>query len=304
MASRKVSRNISIIAIVLSFCLLVLFRIVQYNALHPPAPKPLDPKVENFFANFLPITIVGWNVESGGSDPQTIANELSSIGTGIIALSEVSPTEFDRYALGWPSIHTESGGDDRLQIIVNPQRFAIVEKFELNELNDDVHPAPLVAQIKQTPGDNEFLLVAVHLSRGDENLRLKQAEGLVAWAKEKRLPIVALGDFNFDYNFATKQGNAAFDAFTKEKVWTWVKPKKLIDTNWADTDHDGKDDDPDSMLDFAFLGGLATRWNARCETIEREGDFPDTDKTSDHRPIVLTLALRPPLSPGQIGPPK
>ena len=47
---------------------------------------------------------------------------------------------------------------------------------------------------------------------------------------------------------------------------------------------------PDSMLDFSFLAGAAKDWKAECRVIVRDGDFPDDDKTSDHRPVELILA--------------
>ena len=63
----------------------------------------------------------------------------------------------------------------------------------------------------------------------------------------------------------------------------------LADTNWSDPDDDGKDNYPDSMLDFAFVAGPAKDWNPVCRAIVRDGDFPDDDTTSDHRPIELRL---------------
>ena len=94
-----------------------------------------------------------------------------------------------------------------------------------------------------------------------------------------------------DYDFHTKQGNSAFPEIVRDNVWTWVQPQELIDTNWYDPDKDGKDNFPDSMLDFAFVAGAAKDWNPVCKVIVREGDFPDDDTTSDHRPIELILQI-------------
>ena len=59
---------------------------------------------------------------------------------------------------------------------------------------------------------------------------------------------------NFDFDFKTRRGNAAFDEHMLDYRWRWVQPDKLVDTNWADRDGDGKDDYPDSCLDFTFVG--------------------------------------------------
>ena len=67
-----------------------------------------------------------------------------------------------------------------------------------------------------------------------------QAEALRLWAKSQALPIVAIGDFNFDYSFVEQTGNDAFAEFLKDDTWKWVKPEPLVDTNWADHDGDGE----------------------------------------------------------------
>ena len=74
------------------------------------------------------------------------------------------------------------------------------------------------------------------------------------------LPLLAIGDYNFDYNFHTKTGNKAFQLFTRDGVWKWLRPEKLIDSNWSDTNPRLPDDQrtdryPDSILDFIFVAG-------------------------------------------------
>ncbi len=75
-------------------------------------------------------------------------------------------------------------------------------------------------------------------------------------------------------------------------VWTWLKPEPLIDSNWSDdrrvTDR-RVDRYPDSILDFAFVANEAKNWQGVSKVIVREGDFPDSDQTSDHRPILVHL---------------
>ncbi len=104
--------------------------------------------------------------------------------------------------------------------------------------------------------------------------------------------MVALGDYNFDYVFETEKGNEAFSNMLKDNVWLWVKPEQWIDTNWYDNpqEPDGKDDYPGSMLDFAFVSGPAKAWEKHCRVIVRDGDFPDDENTSDHRPFELLVS--------------
>ena len=127
----------------------------------------------------------------------------------------------------------------------------------------------------------------------DAELRTEQARGLAQWAADVRLPVIAIGDFNMDYDFHAQQGNEAFQVFLAAPVLKWVKPAKLVDTNWADRDRNGQDDYPDSLLDFAWVAGPAKEWTAEAVVVVREGDFPDDAKTSDHRPMTLRVTPTP-----------
>ena len=80
----------------------------------------------------------------------------------------------------------------------------------------------------------DFLITVNHLARGNENIRRRQAAGLRKWAEAQSLPLIAIGDYNFDYDFRTKAGNMAFQLFTKDNVWKWLRPEELVDSNWAD----------------------------------------------------------------------
>jgi len=105
------------------------------------------------------------------------------------------------------------------------------------------------------------------------------------------MPIVAAGDFNFDANFKEKQINQAFVEFRRDRIWRWVRPTPFVDTNWADRNGDGVDDYPDSILDFVFVAGSATKWQATSVVIVEPGDFPDEENTSDHRPVTAAFGV-------------
>lgn len=255
------------------------------------------------------ISLLAWNVESGGADPSVIAEQLKHLGGyDVYALSEVSPDDFEIHAaaLGsnYQSIESKTGRSDRLQILFNTDRFELVRKQEMDHYRDYIlnnetrtHRSPLMVHLRQRDTGVEFLVVANHLARGNEDLREKQAIGLREWARDQTLPTITIGDFNFDYDFPTEKGNEAFVEMMRDNVWLWVQPEEFIDTNWADSDGDGNDNYPHSMLDFAFVAGPAKTWNPTCRVIVRDGDFPDTQQTSDHRPVELIVT--PPDSAGK-----
>ncbi len=249
------------------------------------------------------LLMLSWNVESDGSKAETICQQLAEMNTDdrydVIALSEVLPENFSKFrnALGkhYKYAYSKSGWHDRLQILYNEDKFEKVRHLELDDVNvGGRYRAPLVVQLKERktkerPDELEFMVMVNHLARGKSEIRQKQAKLLVEWGREQNLPVFGLGDYNFDYVFSTDKGNPAFVNFMQDGIWRWVKPAELIDTNWFDNPDqpDGKDDYPGSMLDFAFVAGPAKDWKSTCTVIVRENDFPDDEKTSDHRPYEL-----------------
>lgn len=60
-----------------------------------------------------------------------------------------------------------------------------------------------------------------------------------------------------------------------------------VGTNWDGSN--GRDRFRDSMLDFIFTAKGARDWKAEARVIVRTGDFPDDERTSDHRPVEVAL---------------
>ena len=254
-------------------------------------------------------SFISWNVESGGADPAIIARQLADLPKAdAYLLQEVAPGDIGRYAAAIRRAHGNSykyylsslGGADRLAMIVDESKFQIRSFSELfsfgdHVLNDWRHRSPLVAHLKRRSDGAEFLLVTVHLARGNAKLREDQAAGLREWAASEELPVVLVGDCNFDYDFGAGEGNQAYDAFLEENVWQIVEPAAWMDTNWSDDDGDGRDDYPGSCLDFAAVSTNGEQLQATCRVIKRAGDFPDTKATSDHRPVLVSgrSAARP-----------
>ena len=261
------------------------------------------------------LRLLAWNVESGGNNPETIASELRELsGYDIVGLSEVTPTSVKLYvdALSaggdtFLSVHSATGRSDRLVLAFNTKRLQLLGGYEMHRFGDWQlnsytdngnfrHRSPLVGHFRDRATGTEFLVTVNHLARGDASIRQRQAAGLRKWAEAQALPVIAIGDFNFDYHFQRRQGNKAFQMFMQDDVWQWVQPEKLVDTNWADVDPrlpvgQRTDRYPGSCLDFIFMAGPAKSWPATATVIVRPGDFPDTGETSDHRPVAAAVEL-------------
>lgn len=244
--------------------------------------------------------LLSWNVESDGAESKVICDQLADLNKNdhydIFTLSEVLPADLKkfRYALGkhYKYVYSKSGFSDRLEILYNENKFELVRHFEIKEINIlNRYRAPLVAHLKDRANGTEFLVMVNHLARGKAEIRQKQATMLVEWARDQTLPVFALGDYNFDFVFKTRKGNPAFSNMLKDNIWRWVEPVELIDTNWYDNPRnpDGIDDYPGSILDFAFVAGSAKNWKSTCRVLVREGDFPDDETTSDHRPFEMVI---------------
>jgi len=276
--------------------------------------------------------MLAWNVESNRpgqqpvSDADVIARQLADLlrapetRAEVIALSEVEPKTVWTYrraaaeGLGGDVdfVTSASGGyadADSLLLVVDARRFRIDEVIELHRYagiranftvedeNSSEHGSvrgrsPLIARLHDLTNGAEFWVIVNHLARGENELRTDQARALRRWAADRREPVIAAGDFNFDYEFKTAKGNAAFDAMLEEGTWTWIKPDPLVDSNWSEDRRrlgPGVDSYPDSILDFVFVANAAKAWRGTSDVIVRAGDFPDDDRTSDHRPIVATF---------------
>lgn len=280
--------------------------------------------------------ILSWNVESNRpgqapvSDPATIASEIKQLAAAeatrfsILVLSEVEPRTVDMFktaaaeALGKPVdfVTSASGGfgdTDSLMLLVDMTHFEIRDAIELhrfgglrgnfNNAADASEPgamrarSPLAVKLMNKAEGKTFWVIANHLARGEEDLRTEQARMLRQWAQDSGEPVIAAGDFNFDFEFRTQQGNDGFRAMLENNVWTWLKPDPLVDSNWSDdrqiTDR-RVDRYPDSILDFVFVANEAKKWNGVSKVIVRPGDFPDSDKSSDHRPLLTAFVTTSP----------
>ncbi len=269
----------------------------------------------------ITIRLAAWNMQSTmnsnhpESDPEFLGELMGEKqGIHLWGLSEVHNAdaldEFERGAeegengANFESILGRTGGGDRLAVLFDTAVFQVVgQPFDLRDetqLSGGLR-ASLVVRLRTIAGGKEFLFVVNHLKRGgaQNETRLQQAKNLNTWARGQQLPIIAVGDFNFDYDpelghLGQPHRDGGFDALTKDDVFQWIQPQRLVKTQASD--------DFNSVLDFVFIAKAPFGWTGQSRILEREGDqaaveedFEDDADNTDHRPVdaILTLGTPP-----------
>ncbi|HYG82846.1 MAG TPA: TIR domain-containing protein [Pyrinomonadaceae bacterium] len=249
------------------------------------------------------LNVVSWNIESGDSDDRVISARMARFqGIDLWGLSEVAGADSaDIFELGaeggeganFESIVGTTGGNDRLVIIYDADRFQKVSHEELHIINPEGrYRAPLVAHFRERPTGREFLFMVNHLNRSSQEVRHRQAKQLNGWAQVQTLPAIAVGDYNFDWGVADgdQHHDLGYDAMTDGGIWTWVRPAVLARTQCSF----------DTILDFVFVNTLARGWDGQSQIIVEPGDCDESRQRSDHRPLLAIFNM---VGGGPAGPP-
>lgn len=241
------------------------------------------------------LTVVSWNVESGGSDDQNIRQRIGSFqGVDVWGLSEVfSPSSASTFEAGaedgedanFEKIVGTTGGADRLAILFNAERFRLVRSQELTHINQGGHRAPLVAELQEISSNKNFFFMVNHLARGNADLRRRQATQLNEWVRTQTIPVIAVGDYNFDWEVVggDQDHDLGYDNMTNANAWTWVRPATLIKSQCSPNFN--------SVLDFIFVNTPAQGWSGTSRIIVEPNDCDPSPLTSDHRPVVGTFSM-------------
>ncbi|KFZ37983.1 hypothetical protein HR45_05580 [Shewanella mangrovi] len=238
-----------------------------------------------------PITVMGYNVEGGykpdATEPTVAGYIQQAPKADVYMLSELT--------ISWAKPLAKTMGDyqfvasknaiettDALGIFFNPQRFSLVDQSELVfGVNKYERPA-LIATLKDRTTGKTVTIVGNHLMRGAAEQRQQQARMLVQWVKQQADTVIALGDYNFDYDLPTAKGNQAFNLFMDSGEWHWIKPSKLIKSN-CDANYN-------SILDFVFVHG--SYQSATSNILFPEEEYcHDDEQRPDHRPVVATITF-------------
>ncbi|HYO15453.1 MAG TPA: endonuclease/exonuclease/phosphatase family protein [Thermoanaerobaculia bacterium] len=242
------------------------------------------------------LTVAGFNVESGAANAPVIAEQIGPLrDIDLWGFSEVKNTSegqilaegaADGESGTFESILGTTGGQDRLLIVYNSDRLDLIQTGEIHELNIGGNVrAPLWAQFRLKPSGPEFIFVVNHLYRGNTAGRHAQAQGLNQWARTRTVPVIATGDYNFDWHFQTGDTNhdQGYDLMTAGEVFKWVRPTTLVPTNCSFHQ---------SVLDFVFVSGAAQSWEGEGEILFAQHTYcPDSTSTSDHRPVLARFEL-------------
>ena len=255
-----------------------------------------------FFNSFSQdLNVISWNLESGGATINTITKLINDgknshyKDVGVWGFSEVKDISW-AYAIK-DQLESSSGNDhwfelgntggaDRLMVIFDKTKYEKLDNYELWEVNIGGRVrAPLVLKLRDKAKNEEFLFMVNHLYRSNADARNKQAKLLVEWVIEQDIPVIAVGDYNFDYSLRAgkPKGNKSFFTFTKKDNWIWIQPSTLI-MSQCNTFYN-------SILDFIFLNDDAKKWTATSEIIVVPDDCPSDHTTPDHRPVKATFSF-------------
>ncbi|MGF1525424.1 MAG: endonuclease/exonuclease/phosphatase family protein, partial [Candidatus Competibacterales bacterium] len=252
------------------------------------------------------VTAVTWNVESGGADPRVLARQAATLaerGVDVMGLQEVDSQSWLDQMSGemtgaagqsFGSVLGTTGGNpgasrgnDFLGVVYNQDTLELKGTEELNDINRDGRGrAPLVAHFEHKDTGQEFLFVVNHLRRGSGARREDEAQDLNDWAQKQDLPVLNVGDFNWDYDLNTgapEPDNRAMDYLTEDGVHNWVEPENKTQT-YKSTRYN-------SILDGILTAGDAQNWGVAESRILSEAPFdgPNDKKNADHIPVLATF---------------
>ena len=243
-------------------------------------------------AETVQLRVISWNMESGDSSRSFLRGQMAQKhNVDIWGLSEVKPNAFRAFRQAhadggghFDIVRGTTGNDDRLAVIFNSDKFALLGQEELTAIQRGRSGlrAPLVAHLRHRTSNIELLFMVNHLLRGDagnnrdQRQRIEQAQMLNEWAANQVLPAIIVGDFNADFNVEHgDSGDRAplFDELIRDDHLYWVRPTTLLRTQF----------EYDSVLDFVFLVNrdVLPGLTGTSRILNREGDSVATAATYD-----------------------
>ena len=244
------------------------------------------------------LRVAGWNLESGGASIRTMTGYLRNASTPptvhIWGFSEVQSDWVDdiERALdqhgSFELIVGTTGGADRLVIAYDADEFDLIAHGELEYvLVGRRVRAPLWARVRHRASGRSFIFMVNHLYRGDEDTegdRHRQATLLNRWAARLSVPVIAVGDYNFDWDVDDGENDhdQGYDNLVENGTFTWVRPPDLRRTQCGSSFQ--------SVLDFVFVSGAAQEWGGTSAIETSHAAFCPDDRddarSSDHRPVL------------------
>jgi hypothetical protein len=245
-------------------------------------------------------TTISWNVDSGGADPHVIAARISGMkGVALWGFCEVKDDHwaelFEQAANGvepgrFARIVSPTPGGDRCCILYDRTQFDCLGWFEFSWAGRpwysyEQHLRPgLVAHLSHRATKQAFYYM---VNRIQGAIADKQAALLPEWACQQDIPVVAVGTYDFDITSPTPSiaGRRGYPILTATGIFQWIMPDNPLPTVSRG--------DLGVIDDFVFLADSQHRLTAKSMVISEPDDFPDSDLTSNHRPVSATLTIRP-----------
>jgi endonuclease/exonuclease/phosphatase family metal-dependent hydrolase len=240
-----------------------------------------------------PLYVGSFNINSGRSSALLIARQMASQDQ--IELWGISESDHE-----WPSkiltiinqnknyavIRGTTGiNKNLLQIYYDTNKFHLIAHTELDEINPNKKVrAPLLAHLRNKTTGKELLFMVNHLYRADSDARLLQAKKINAWVKKQTLPVIAVGDYNFDLSpYNPADHGEGFDAITQDNILQWIEPSILLPSQCSKYN---------SILDFIFISNKVVYTAANSDILYPETSYCEYNKNSDHRPVIGMIDLQ------------
>jgi endonuclease/exonuclease/phosphatase family metal-dependent hydrolase len=157
------------------------------------------------------------------------------------------------------------------------------------EMKEGGGRAPLVVPLRMKAAEIGFQFMMNHLHSSATEKRIKQVKKLNEWVRSQDPPVIAAGDYNF---FDVRTGGSpendeGFRLLTTDDVFQWVRPEKLVRTQF-DPHYD-----IDWILDFIFACGEARTWKAKSDILlaDMPREFFLGPSMTDHRPVGACFEL-------------
>lgn len=247
----------------------------------------------SFSATNQSVSFIGYNVEAGykpDSQLETVLDYLDRLPRSTVyALTELTLSWSDEIAahLGenYQYLINQNIDDnaDAMAIFYDASRLTLSEAYERGFGVHKYERKMVYGKFTDTETNKTFAIVVNHLMRGKGATDIKrqaQAVNLQSWVMEQKVPVIGLGDYNFDLDVETGNANPAYYLFTKHDHWRWIKPSKVVRTGC----HKGYN----SVLDFAFVSGSVR--SAKSEIMFQDEIYCEDDaRKPDHRPIYAEI---------------
>jgi endonuclease/exonuclease/phosphatase family metal-dependent hydrolase len=249
---------------------------------------------------FAEIRVISWNLESGGADINTLTEQISKLDKADIygfsevdseswakkitgLLNKTNPDKEYAYAIG------TTGGRDKLTAVYDKKRFQIIgapENLHFFGGPSKYSRSPLALKLKDVKYNKTIFFIVNHLNRKDGEKRHEQSEHLRDWIANSDVPVISVGDFNYDWDVVRGevQHDKGFDILTAGSIVNWIPPNSKIKSQCSDQYN--------SILDFIFITKELNNSINTAKILFPEDEYclpKKQAKNSDHRPLFAAI---------------